>query len=214
MFFESHQRMQSFCEMLGTLGYLTPLYDKNPDTDLLELTSVRIHNLEIIELFGDFYQHNFFKAGKSEQIHLEPLAYQLCRAFAALSKDIEAARNGIVKMDYKDFLTQTKEKFYIEMKETHISLLEKKGLYVKRETLNEVVFLSFDKNEFSQMAKFWEIINEIDHWNKKGSVDLATNYNEIKAHAGPSSCPGCKHELKMEAKFCPECGYKLAAEAA
>jgi CRP-like cAMP-binding protein len=210
MFFESHQRMQSFCELLGKLGYLTPLYEKNPDTEQLELTNVRVHDIQTIELFGDFYQHNFFKAGKSEQIHLEPLAYVLARAFSELSANAEADRNQVVKLDYKQFVLDLKEKFHIDMKETHINLLEKKGLFVKRQSVNEVVYLSFDRKEFTTMYKFWQIINEIDHWNQKGIVDVNANYNEIKAHAGPSKCPSCKVELKLEAKFCPECGHKLA----
>lgn len=210
MFLESPQRMQSFCELLGKLGYMSLRYEKNEDTEQMELMELRIHDLQTIELFGEFYQHNFFKAGKSEVIHVDKTAMQLAGALNKLAENEPVDRNGAVKLDYQKMLKDLKEQFYIDLKETHISLLEKKGLYVKRQTVNEVVNFQFDKFEFSQTFKFWQIIMEVDRWNEKGFVDVNANYNEYKKQ-GPEKCPGCQTEMKQASKFCPECGYKLIA---
>jgi CRP-like cAMP-binding protein len=210
MFLESTARMQGFCELLGKLGYISLRYEKNEDSEQMELMELRIHDSQTIELFGEFYQHNFFKAGKSEVIHVDKTAVQIAGALNKLAADEPTDRNGSVKLDYQKMLKDLKDQFFIELKETHLNLLEKKGLYVKRQTVNEVVYFSFDKFEFSQTFKFWQIIQEVDRWNEKGFVDVNANYNEYKKQ-GPEKCPGCQVELKEKLKFCGECGMKLAA---
>lgn len=212
MFLESHQRMMSFCELLGKLGYITLKWEKNEETEQNELTELRIHDVTSIEHFGEFYQHNFFKAGKSEVIFVDKTALSIALAITQCAATAEADRNNVVKMNYKDLLKDLKEKFYIDLKESSIQLLEKKGLYVKRQSINEIVYISFDRYEFQQTVKYWQIIQEIDRWNEKGMVDLKANYNEHKP-AGPEKCGGCQVEIKAAAKFCPECGFKLATAA-
>lgn len=210
MFLESPQRMQSFCELLGKLGYLHLHYEKNEDTEQMELQDIRVFDLQTIELFGEFFQHNFFKAGKSEIIIADKTAIQLARAFCELAKDAEADRNGIVKLDYKKLMSDMKAQYFIELKEIHIGLLEKKGLYVKRQTINEVVYVSFDRFEWNSTLKYWQIIQEIDRWNVLGYVNQNENLNELKAQ-GPAKCGGCSAEIKSDSKFCSECGHKIAA---
>ncbi len=215
MFLESHQRMQNFCELLSKLGYLTLIMEKNEDTEQMEIKELRVHDTQTVELFGEFYQHNFFKAGKSEIIHLDTMAYPLAGALAALAADAEPDRNGAVKLNYQDLIKNLKERFFIDLKGTHFTVLEKKGLFVKRTTENETVYLSFDRQEFAQTYKFWQIINEIDHWNEKGFVDLNADYNEYKSGDVKDKCPSCATDIKQAANFCPNCGHKLqGAEAA
>lgn len=210
MFLESHQRMLSFCELLGKLGYITLKYEKNEETEIEELIELRIHDVQTIEHFGEFYQHNFFKAGRSEVIFVDKTALMVASAIVQTAATAEADRNNVVKLNYIDMLKELKEKFYFDLKETQIQLLEKKGLYVKRQTLDEKVFISFDRYEFQQTVKYWQIIQEIDRWNEKGFVDVKANYNEVKNN-GPEKCGGCQVEIKVASKFCPECGFKLAA---
>ena len=210
MFLESPTRMQSFCEILGKLGYVNLKFEKNEDTEQMELQELRIHNLQIVELFGEFYQHNFFKAGKSEIILLDKTALTLARAFSDKAESVEADRNGVVKLNYQELLEYIKNTYFLEVKEVHVNLLEKKGLYMKRQTLDEKVFVAFDKYEWSSTAKFWQIIQEIDRWNETGLVNMNENLNEVKVQ-GPARCTGCNAEIKQQAKFCPECGVKLAA---
>lgn len=209
MFLESQQRMQSFCELLGKLGYLTLKFEKNEEANIEELVELRIHDIQTIEHFGEFYQHNFFKSGKSEVIYVDKAALQIAMAMSAVASSAEADRNNVVKIDYQMMLKELKEKYFIELKETHLQLLEKKGLYVKRQTINEIVYISFDRYEFQQTVKYWQIIQEIDRWNEKGFVDMAANYSEFKSGATASKCPSCQAELKQAAKFCSECGHKL-----
>lgn len=210
MFLESPQRMQSFCELLSKLGYLHLHYEKNEDTEQMEIQEVRVLDVQTVELFGEFFQHNFFKAGKSEVIIADKTAIQLAKAFCELSKDVEADRNGVVKLEYKKLIDDIKAQYYIDLKEVHIGLLEKKGLYVKRQTLNEVVYVSFDRFEWSSTLKFWQIIQEIDRWNQQGFVNVNEDLNEVKAQKA-AKCDGCGALVKAESKFCSECGNKVAA---
>lgn len=212
MFLESPQRMQSFCELLGKLGYLHLKYEKNEDTEQMELQEIRVHDAQGVEMFGEFYQHNFFKAGKSEVIIVDKMAMQITGAFVALASGLERDRSGVVKLEYKAMLDDLKNKFFIDFKEVHIGLLEKKGLYVKRQNVNDVIYLSFDINEWNSTYRFWQIIQEIDRWNATGYVNVNENLNEYKQQ-GPEKCPGCSVEIKQAAKFCPECGHKLSAAA-
>jgi len=212
MFLESNQRMQSFIELLSKFGYLTLRYEKNEDTEQMELMELRIHDLGIVEHFGEFYQHNLFKAGKSEMIHLDQMAYQIAGAFSALAKDAEVDRNGAVRLNYAQFIKDLKEKYNIELKDTHLNILEKKGLFVKRSLVNDIVFFQFDRFEFYQTHRFWQLINEIDRWNQIGFVDVNANYNELKTKIS-NNCPSCQGEIKENANFCPNCGHKLQAGA-
>lgn len=212
MFLESPQRMQSFCEVLGKLGYITLKYEKNEDTEQMELQELRIHDVQTIEMFGEFYQHNFFKAGKSEVIIVDKTAMQITGAFVALANGVEVDRAGVVKLEFKPLLENIKAKFFIDFKEVHVGLLEKKGLYMKRQATNDIVHASFDFYEWNSTYKFWQIIQEIDRWNQTGYVNVNENLNEYKAQ-GPAKCPGCSTEIKEAVKFCPECGHKFSAAA-
>ncbi len=210
MFLESMQRMQSFCELLSKHGYLTMRYEKNEDTNQNELVELRIHDLQTVELFGEFYQHNFFKAGKSEIILVDKTAIQIAGAFCDLSAKVELDRNGIVKLEYKPLIEELKAKYYIDLKDVHIGLLEKKGLYVKRQSLEDKVFISFDRFEWHSTFKFWQIIQEVNRWNETGAVNVGENLNAVKA-ASPEKCTGCGSFIKGGSKFCSDCGHKLAA---
>jgi predicted amidophosphoribosyltransferase len=50
---------------------------------------------------------------------------------------------------------------------------------------------------------------EIDKWNETGSVDLFEKEQVAAASAGV--CPDCKAPLEDKHKFCPNCGFKVAA---
>jgi hypothetical protein len=210
MFLESPNRMQSFCELLSKLGYVHLKYEKNADTELMELQEIRVHDVASIEGFGEFYQHNFFKAGKSEVIIVDKTALQIAGAFCEMAKGQLLDRNGAVTLNYKNTLAEIKNRFNIEVKEVHFSLLEKKGLYVKRQTIGADVGISFDYIEWTSTYKYWQIIQEIDRWNEVGQVNMTENLNEKKALA-PEKCAGCGSLIKSDSKFCSECGQKLAA---
>ena len=88
--------------------------------------------------------------------------------------------------------------------------MERKGLFTQRKSINEgPLMIEFDRKEFVKMVGFWTIILEIDKWNSKGSVDL--NEKEEVAAAAPGTCPSCQGGIIEGNKFCPNCGFKLAA---
>ncbi len=212
MFLESVSRMQSFCDLLSKLGIVTLKFEKNEETEQQELTEIRVHDLLVVEHFGEFFQHNFFKAGKSEVIHLDKTAVQIVGAFFKIADGLDAERGGLIKMDYKKLMDELKSKFFIDFKEVHVGLLEKKGLYLKRQNVDGVVWVSWDKYEWQSTYRYWQIIQEVDRWNQLGRVDLNENLNEYKQQ-GPAKCAGCDAEIAQAANFCPQCGAKVAAAA-
>ncbi|OFZ19219.1 MAG: hypothetical protein A2Z20_05070 [Bdellovibrionales bacterium RBG_16_40_8] len=176
----------------------------------MELQELRIHDLQLIESFGEFYQHNFFKAGKSEVITLDKIAVQIAGAICGLIRDLEVDKNGIVRLNYKQLVDDLKEKFSVDLKDIHVGLLEKKGLYVKRQSADGAVYISLDWHEWDSTYKYWQIIQEIDRWNQVGYVNMNEDLNSNKKQS-EAKCPGCGAELKNVGKFCAECGHKLIA---
>jgi CRP-like cAMP-binding protein len=215
MFLESPQRMQSFCELLGKLGYIHLQYELNEDTEVMELQELRIHEAQTIELFGQFYQHNFFKAGKSEVIALDKTAVKCAAGICEFAKDKEVDRKGTVQLDYQLLLEFLKSKYQFDFKEVHVGLLEKKGLFLKRQTLNEKVVMSFDLYEWTSTYKFWQILQEIDRWNEQGFVNPKENLNIYSNTVNDAvlKCQSCSGEIQANSKFCPECGAKVSNAA-
>jgi NADH pyrophosphatase NudC (nudix superfamily) len=91
--------------------------------------------------------------------------------------------------------------------------MEKKGLFVKRESSTTGGSISFYRHDFSTMFQNWKILREIDKWNEKGVVELVEAVAE-KAKGGKISCPSCLAEVAEKQKFCGNCGHKLVEVAA
>ncbi|MCB0342752.1 MAG: cyclic nucleotide-binding domain-containing protein [Pseudobdellovibrionaceae bacterium] len=208
MFLESHQRMENVLMILSKLGYLTLKHEKLEEDLEEEITEIRIHNMEIIELFGEFYQHNLFKAGRAEVIYVDPLAVQVAAAFVELSDGAEPDRNGAVELEYTKLLSDLKEEYAIEIKDTHLNVLEKKGLFIKRKSREEGVFMSFDREEFQRLHSYWQIIYEIDKWNDKGFIDMKEDVTLRKVKKKPK-CLECNSPFEAGQNFCGNCGAKL-----
>lgn len=210
MFAESPQRIRCLVELLSKLKYLTMHFMKNEEGEE-ELDHVVIDDLQGIEDFAEFYQYNLYKGGKSEVIYLDPLAFKVAKAFVILSANVEVDRKGVVRLDYDEVLQKLKSDFKIELKATHLDALEKKGLFVQRvpqgDTKTEI---RFDKAEFQKISKYWQVIREIDKWNEKGYIDM-NDLDDAQEASATAGCPQCQGEVKAEHKFCPHCGFKLAA---
>jgi hypothetical protein len=210
MFRESLSRLQHVVELLKKLGKAELHFQKN-EHGIDELVAVTLFDLQLLEDFAEFYQYNLYKPGRSEIIYVDTLALKVAHALVSLAQDVEVDFRGAVRMEYEKLLKDTKEKHRFELKSLHLDALEKKGLFVKRQSTDKgEVFLSFDKVEFQNMLRFWQIISEIDKWNIKGFVDM----NERPAdETGESQalCPACRGEIAENHKFCPGCGHKLAA---
>lgn len=210
MFAESPQRMKNLVDLLQKLDYLETHYMKNDDGDE-ELDHVVIKDLQAIEDFAEFYQYNLYKGGKAEVIYVDMLAFKVANALVEMSKDLEVGHKGAVSLDYDEVLKTMKETYKMELKATHLDILEKKGLFVERVPSGDSkTDLRFDKVEFQTINSWWKIIHEIDKWNTTGSVDV----NEVESlydDVAKSGCPSCKAEVLDEHKFCPHCGHKMAA---
>ncbi|MCB0365882.1 MAG: cyclic nucleotide-binding domain-containing protein [Bdellovibrionaceae bacterium] len=210
MFRESLSRVQHVVELLKKLGKAEMRFEKNED-EIDELVSVTLFDVQLLEDFAEFYQYNLYKPGKSEIIYVDPLALKVARALVELGKDLETDFRGAVRMEYDKLLKDVKEQFRFDLKSLHLDALEKKGLFVKRQSTDKgEVFLSFDKVEFQDMLRFWQIIAEIDKWNEKGFVDLNEKAEE-EAVDDKAKCPACQGEITDAHNFCPSCGHKLAA---
>ncbi len=208
LFAESPQRMRSLLDLLTKIGHLTLKVEKNEEGEE-ELKKAVVHNIQFIEDFADFYQYNLYKGGKAEIIYVDPLAYKVAKALVLMAAGAEVNHKGAVSLVYDNVLAELKKKFKIELKATHLDLLEKKGLFVARASRDSGVFLQYDKAEFERIVGFWSVIHEVDKWNEKGQVDMVDP--EEASDSDGTSCPQCEAGIQEQHKFCPSCGFKLAA---
>lgn len=212
MFAESPVRMRSLLDLLKKIGYAELTFIKTEEGDE-ELNKAIIHNIQDIEDFAEFYQYNLYKGGYSEVIHVDKLALKVAKLFVALSEGIEPDRRGATIMEWEKVLETAKTAHNFEIKGTHLDVLEKKGLFVKRQSReNAPTVIMFDRNEFKKMSTYWAIIHEIDKWNDKGFVDLNEKEEKASASSGPA-CPQCQGVIDASHKFCPHCGFKIEAAA-
>lgn len=209
MFLESPQRILSGLELLKKLGYVDLKTVINEDEEE-ELNEIIFKEIQTIEDFAEFYQYHLYKPGRSESIYVDEIAFKIIKVLVALSINEPVNHKGAVAISYDIVTKEIKSKTGIDLKNTHLDLLEKKGLFVERKTQNEVVNLLFDKQEFLKIAIFWAFINEIDSWNKKGFIDFKIVEEKVQ-NEGPSSCPECGGVIEGVQKFCHHCGCNLVA---
>ena len=55
------------------------------------------------------------------------------------------------------------------------------------------------------------MLKELEKWNEKGFVDMTEEDPKKAKKAEEASCPQCQAKIVAQAKFCSECGFKLAA---
>ena len=216
LFLESPPRMRSLLDLLLKLKHLELRFEKNDEGEE-ELSKVLVYNVQFIDDFSEFYQYNLFKGGRSEIIYLDPLAHRVARAMVDIAKPEPADGKGVVHLDYEKLVAELKRKYQIEMKETHLNALEKKGLFVKRQAGETNTRISFDKAEYERVVAFWNVLAEIDEWNEKGFVDLTVKKEVRKESEAESAieqgapCGACGGLIQTSHKFCPHCGAKQAA---
>jgi hypothetical protein len=184
-------------------------FEKNDEGET-ELSRITIKNLQMVEDFGEFFQYNLYKGGVSEIIKFDDIAYQVAKLMVKASEGREADRQGTVSVTFNELSAIVQEDMGIPLKNTHIDLLEKKGLFMKRRPTETEVFLHFDRKEYSQTVGFWQILSEIDKWNATGRVNMKEEVKK-KAKPGEETCPECSNAIPKEAKFCMNCGFKLKA---
>ena len=216
VFLESHVRTENCLKLLMKLGYVNLVYTKNED-DQEVLDTVVIKDIQTIEDFCEFYQYHLFKPGHSEVIYVDKLANTVAKAFLKMTEGQEADRLGTAKLDFNQVVTSLKNDFEVNFNPTLINLLEKKGLFMKRSSSEEnskEVTISFDKKEYQNICKFWNLIDEIDKWNLRGMIVMQEEQAKPAASgAGKESCSQCQAKVQQSQNFCPQCGQKLARAA-
>ncbi len=208
-FGESPQRMRMIMDLLCKLKFAELVFGKNEEGEE-DLQSIKLFNVQLYEDFAEFFQYHLFKGSRAEAIYVDPLALKVAKAMFEISAGAEVNHKGASTLDYSLVLSECKAKYGIDLKNTHLDVLEKKGLFVQRKSFDDGrMTISFDRPEFGKMAQYWAILYEIDKWNEKGSVDM--NEKEAVAAAAAGTCPGCKGKLDGAPNFCPACGFKMAA---
>lgn len=216
VFVESPKRLETATNIfvkLGVAKYQMIKPDDDPNAQE-EIGFVHFMDLPLVEQFFEFYQYYYFKGGKLDLLKTDDRVIQLTDILIDLGSTKELDRHGAVRLDYSDVVEKVKVEMGLQLKGDHFSLLENKGLFVKRQSTETGIFLQFDFPEFQRTAKVWRVLREVERWNEKGYVDPNEPVIEAKSKVvGQNSCPQCQTTFENMPKFCPECGHKLVAAA-
>src|SRR5690606_21040815 len=149
--------------------------------------------------------HYYFKNPNHEMIHFDPIPAKAAQVFTELGEGKPVDHRKFTAVEMKDVLERFKALTNMEFKSSHFDHLERKGLFVKRQSFDDGrVMISFDHSEFKKVSAYWSLLNEIEEWNKTGTVNPVKVEN-LKAEVA-GGCAGCASNLKSGNKFCPECG--------
>lgn len=214
-FGESPQRLRSLMDLLLKLKFCDFTVTRTEEGEEV-LTNLKIRSIQVLEDFAEFFQFNLYKGSRAEAIFVDPLALRAAKAFVEISTGITPDFRGATHLDWTHLMNECKSRFRMDLKNTHLDALERKGLFVKRLSQDDGrVDISFDRNEFEKMALYWSILLEIDKWNEKGFVDLNEKESDLAAgEAAGESCPSCGGAVDGQHKFCPHCGFKLVTTPA
>lgn len=178
-----------------------------------QIMKVHFMDLPAVEAFFEFFQYYYYKGGKGDLLKPDENATTMLSNLLKVAETIEPDRFGVVTMDFQKVIEAFKTNFGIDLKADHFVRLEQKGLFAKRQARADgTVILAFELKEFQNTAKIWRILKEIEKWNEKGFVDMTEDEAKIQKKSGDNSaCPQCQTQVAAAAKFCHECGFKMAA---
>ncbi len=218
MFLESPKRLEQAANIFVKLGNARYEWVKNEDEPDApeELGFIHFTDLDLVEQFFEFYQYYYFKGGKAELLKTDDRVMQLTAVLIELGRAETPDRNGVVKIEYTKLVEKVKEAMSLQLNPDHFTLLENKGLFVKRQSTDNGVFIHFELKEFMQSSRVWRVLREVERWNEKGSVDPNEVVNEglkAKKISVFGDCSKCNHPHEEGAKFCSECGTKVVAAA-
>ncbi len=172
-------------------------------------------DLQPIESFFEFFQYYFYKPGKSDLLKVEDFSTQMVQLMLKCVEGVEADRFGTVTIEYSVFAEKMMEELGTKLSADHFSRLEAKGVFNKRRTTGDKVYIDFEVKEYRNIFYSWKIIRELNKWNERGFVDLdeKEEVRKKKSDSGPT-CPQCGTISSNEQKFCGECGFNLLTKAA
>jgi CRP-like cAMP-binding protein len=213
VFSESPKRFEQAISVLVKMKIAQFIMGKAPDNPEGpdEIQKVHLFDLSAVESFFEFYQYHYFKGGKSDILKPDDTAYNLLSHFLKISEGVELDRYGVISLDYTKVLEIFKTEFSLNLNSGHFTMLEGRGIFAKRASRQDgSVALQFELKEWQTTHKIWRILREIEKWNEKGFVDMTEEEAKAKKKS-ESSCPQCSVQLAAGAKFCQECGFKIAA---
>lgn len=214
MFVESPKRLEQALCVLVKLKLASFEMGRPPEDPegLEQIMKVHLFDLSAVEAFFEFYQYYYFKGGKSEILKADENNNILLNQFIAVTEGIEPDRFGVVTLDFGKIIERFKTDLGINLSQDHFTRLEQKGIFCKRQARQDgSIVLQFDLKEFKTTQKIWKILREIDKWNEKGFVDMNEEEVKPKKKSDGPSCPQCAADIAASAKFCQECGFKVAA---
>lgn len=176
-----------------------------------DLGKILLKDVQHIEDFAEFFQHYYFKSPTHELIQFEESPYRAAKILAEVGEGLPVDHRKSTVVELSGVNEAYKKAFGVEFKASQFDHLERKGLFVKRQSFDDGrLTIAFDHAEFKRVAAFWELIKEVNQWNEKGFVQPD---EVITAVTGVAAllCPSCEGELHMDHKFCPGCGFKIAA---
>ena len=215
VFLESPKRLEMAVNIFVKLGlakYEWVKSEEDPEAPE-EIGFVHFSDLILAEQFFEFYQYYYFKGGKTEMLKTDDRVIHMAQMLVELAAGEPVDRHNSVRLDYTKVIERYKQTTGLALNNDHFSMLETKGLFVKRQSTDTGVFLQFDIKEFERTMKVWKVLREVERWNEKGFVDPNEPLVEIKKKSGPE-CPNCSKGYEGQPKFCSECGHKLVHGAA
>jgi CRP-like cAMP-binding protein len=214
VFGESLKRLESVLSILVKLKLASFEMGRPPeDPEGPEMImKVNLFDISAIESFFEFYQYFYFKGvGKGEFLKFDESCFNLLNVMVSMCEKVEADRFGVVTLEYPAFIEKLKADLGVSLNPGHFDRLEQKGVILKRKTQdNGPALLQFEIKEFRSILNSWKMLREIDRWNEKGVVDMTEEAPKPKKNDG-NCCPQCSAALGAQAKFCSECGFKIAA---
>jgi CRP-like cAMP-binding protein len=174
---------------------------------------VMFYDLGPVEAFFEFFQYYYYKPGKSDLLKVEDSSTQMVQLMLKCAETLQPDRFGLVSLEYAAFAEKMMEELGTKLSSDHFVRLENKGVFNKRRTTGDKVFIDFDLKEYRNVFYSWKLIREINKWNERGYVDLDEKEEVKKKKTDGPSCPQCGTESIPEQKFCGECGFNLLAKA-
>lgn len=215
VFIESPKRLEMAVNIFVKLGwakYQMVKPEDNPEGPE-EIGFVHFLDLPVVEQFFEFYQFYHFKGGKQDLLKTDERVMNMVRVLLELAAGQPVDRQNVVRLDYAKVIEGFKAGIGLQLNNDHWTMIENKGLYVKRQSGDKGITLQFDIREFERTAKIWKVLREVERWNEKGSVDPHEPVETKKSEKSGIECPACHHSFDAQPKFCSECGHKFAAAA-
>lgn len=218
VFLESPKRLESAARVFIKLGLASFVMEKNEDDPEApeEIGKLILKNAPLIEWVFEHWQYFYFKGGKSELLKTDEKVMQVVAALVAYGDELEVDRNGSVRIEFSAVVERFKAESGITLNADFFSVMENKGLFLKRVPTDKGVLLQFEIKEFSRWSQIWTVLKEVERWNEKGMIDMdepAFDPRSFKKASTGLQCPSCGHGYEGAPKFCAECGHKIAAAA-